>query len=171
MRGLALVVAALTLLVSASARAQLDQPVEHPQDSDSEPQPSASPWSRYQSKVRAYPPSPEWTQDRFATSTRFWLLDPGVYEVQMWFRTRVPHVDPMTGVRGPAEVLWQHEIEIGLFPHIQLDLYENLTLNVDDSGRRFESEGARAAGHRVRKDWFSSPIDAAARAGDGAPGR
>ena len=144
MRGLALVVAALTLLVSASARAQLDQPVEHPQDSDSEPQPSASPWSRYQSKVRAYPPSPEWTQDRFATSTRFWLLDPGVYEVQMWFRTRVPHVDPMTGGRGPAEFLWQHEVEIGLYPHIQLDLYENLTFNVDDTGHRgIQQEGVQ----------------------------
>jgi hypothetical protein len=137
-------VAAL-LMMPAPARAQLDQPVEHPQDSDSAPAPEpVSPWQRYQSHVKAHPTSPEWTQDRMFTSTRFWLLDPGTYEVQMWLRTRIPHVDGMTGLRGPAEFLWQHEIEIGIFPHLQIDLYENLTFNVDDSGKRgIQQEGVQ----------------------------
>jgi hypothetical protein len=134
---------ALTLLLLPSvAWAQLDAPAENPQDSDSAPPPEPqSPLQRYQSRVKAHPPSPEWTQDRFATSTRFWLLDPGVYEVETWLRTRVPHVDPMTGVRGPNEYLWQQEIEIGLYPHIQIDLYENLVN--DDGTHNLEQEGVQ----------------------------
>lgn len=137
MRALAI----LILLAPSVVRAQMDQPLEHPQDEDSAPPRSESPWSRYQSRVRAYPPSPEWTQDRFATSTRFWLLDPGTYEVQTWLRTRIPHVDPMTRARGPNEYLWQHEIEIGLFPHVQIDLYENL-IN-DDGTSNLKQEGVQ----------------------------
>jgi hypothetical protein len=120
--------ALFVLLAPAIVHAQLDQPVEAP------PPATETPWSRYQSRVKAHPPSPEWTQDRLFTSTRFWLLDPGVYEVQMWLRTRIPH--EQMGVRGPAELLWQHEIEIGLFPHLQLDLYENLNFNEDATGKR-----------------------------------
>lgn len=94
------------------------------------------------SRVRARPRSPEWTQDRTFTSTRFWLLDPGTYEVQMWFRTRIPH--EVAGVRGPAQFLWQHEVEIGVFPHVQIDLYENLSFNVDENGRRgIQQEGVQ----------------------------
>lgn len=138
MRAFALVI----LLLPAAARAQLDQPLEHPQDQDSGPPAGEStPWSRYQSKVKAHPPSPEWTQDRFATSTRFWLLDPGTYEVQTWLRTRLPHVDPATGARGPNEYLWQHEIEIGIYPHVQIDLYENL-IN-DDGSHDLKQEGVQ----------------------------
>lgn len=130
----------MLLAVPTSARAQLDQPVEHPQDQDSEPSPVEPP-SRYQSRVKAHPTTPAWTQDRFATSTRFWLLDPGTYEVQTWLRTRIPHVNPMTGVRGPSELLWQHEVEIGLFPHLQIDLYENL-IN-DDGSHTLKQEGVQ----------------------------
>jgi hypothetical protein len=78
------------------------------------------PPSRYQSFVRAHRPSPDWTQDRSFTSTRFWLLDPGNFEVQTWARTRI-----FDG--APNELLLQQEIEVGLFPHVQLDLYENLS--------------------------------------------
>jgi hypothetical protein len=137
-------------LVPTLARAQRDQPVEHPADqvapeampTTEPPKGSESGWSRYQSRVRGHRPSPEWTQDRMFTATRFWLLDPGTYEAQMWFRTRVPHEN--MGTRGPAEFLWQHEIEIGLFPHIQLDLYENLTFNVNETGSRgIQQEGVQ----------------------------
>jgi hypothetical protein len=119
------------VLVPSLAWAQLDQPVEAPQ---APPKPSPSPWSRYQSKVKAHAPSPEWTQDRFATSTRFWLLDPGTYEAQAWLRTRVFR-------DGPNEYLWQNEIEIGLFPHVQLDLYENLVN--DDGTSNLKQEGVQ----------------------------
>jgi hypothetical protein len=87
-------------------------------------------------KVRAHIPSPEWTQDRSFTSTRFWLLDPGTYEVETWLRTRIPH--PIAGRRGENEYLWQHEVEIGLFPHLQIDLYENLIHDVATTPLRQE---------------------------------
>jgi len=38
-------------------------------------------------------------------------------------------------------------------------LYGRIGFAVDDSGRRFESNAARAAGNRVRSEWLSSPID------------
>lgn len=137
-----LAAAVAALLLPALAHAQLDQPVEPPQDSDSVPTAEpTSPWQRYQSRVKAHPTSPEWTQDRTFTSTRLWLLDPGVYEVQTWLRTRIPHVDPMTGARGPNEYLWQHEIEIGVYPHIQIDLYENLVN--DDGTHNLKQEGVQ----------------------------
>jgi hypothetical protein len=104
--------------------------------------------SRYQSTVSGHRPSPEWTQDRSFTSTRFWLLDPGQFEVETWLRTRIQHqfTDPATGLssRAPAEILLQGEVEIGLAPHLQIDLYENLTFNVDASGSRgVQQEGVQ----------------------------
>ncbi len=83
-----------------------------------------SPVQSYRARVRAHQPSPEWTQDRSFTSTRFWLLDPGSYEVETWLRTRIPH--EIAGARGENEYLWMHEIEMGVYPHVQIDLYENL---------------------------------------------
>jgi hypothetical protein len=69
----------------------------------------------------------------------------------------------------------QHAVEIAdrtaaIDPISIRALYRTIGFAVDDSGRRFESEGARAAGNRVRKDWFSSPIGTAG-AGDGASTR
>src|SRR5512143_3226006 len=61
----------LILLVPLPARAQLDAPAEAPLP---EKQP---PGDHFRSMVRGHRPSPEWTQDRSFTSTRFWLLDPG----------------------------------------------------------------------------------------------
>ena len=94
----------------------------------------------YAALVRGHKPSPEWTQDRLFTSTRFWLLDPGEFEVEAWLRVRVP--GEVDGVRGPTEVLWQSEVEIGLVPHVQLDIYENVTFNQDENGQRgIQQEG------------------------------
>src|SRR5262245_61980549 len=65
--------------------------------------------------------SPEFTQDRTFGATRFWKLDEGVYEAEVWWRLRDP--------RGPGHYhLVQAELEIGLSPRIQLDLYENLLI-------------------------------------------
>src|SRR6185369_13759380 len=127
----------LLLLSTTTASAQKDAPPEppdlpsKPSDEKKPAEPPAltppppflppPPLSRDQALVRAHRPSPAWTQDRSFTSTRFWLLDPGNYEVEMWMRTRIPH--EIGGVRGPAEVRWQHEIEIGVVPHLQIDLY------------------------------------------------
>jgi hypothetical protein len=151
------------MLLPAVAWAQLDQPPEPvlppPPPPVVQPPPTAP--SKYQALVRAHKPSPEWTQDRSFTSTRFWLLDPGSYEVETWLRTRVPH--EIAGVRGPAELLMQHEIEIGLVPHLQIDLYENLTFNVDPDGvRRVQQEGnqieARIAIPSYYGQVFANPV-------------
>jgi hypothetical protein len=67
--------------------------------------------------VRA-PQSPAWTQDRNFPGTRFWALDPGRIELEAWYRGKVPRHE------GPDH-LFQVEAEIGLYPRIQLDVYEN----------------------------------------------
>jgi hypothetical protein len=166
LRPLALLVGGLSL-VAAPAFAQLDVPPEPPNlppppTANQPPPPSTNPAvpvptatpaptdpgaqpdprNPYKSLIRAHKPSPTWTQDRNFTSTRFWLLDPGQYEVETWLRTRIQH-DFGTG-RDPAEMLFQNEIEIGVAPHLQIDLYENMTFNVDDTGNRsIQQEGVQ----------------------------
>jgi hypothetical protein len=120
-----------------------------------------SPVPHYRAVVHPRPPSPQWTQDRSFTSTRFWLLDPGTFEVEMWLRTRVfPEVN---GVRAPYEILWQHEIEMGVWPHLQIDLYENITFNAGDDGKRgIQQEGnqieARIAIPSYYGQYFGNPV-------------
>src|SRR5258707_1324071 len=125
-------------LVAAPAWAQLDVPPEPPDLPAAPPPPNAPPPtappvpagplpslptpapaaeplppppdSPYRSLIKAHKPSPTWTQDRSFTSTRFWLLDPGQYEVETWLRTRIQH--DFGGGRDPAEFLFQNEIEI-----------------------------------------------------------
>jgi tellurite resistance-related uncharacterized protein len=141
------------LLAPALAAAQRDAPPE--------PALPEKPSSYYSTVVRAHRPSPSWTQDRSFTSTRFWLLDPGSFEVETWFRTRIYPV--VNGVRAPAELLMQHEIEIGVWPHLQIDLYENMTFNVEDDGvRRAQQEGnqieARIAIPSYYGQMFANPV-------------
>ncbi len=71
-----------------------------------------------QTTVTANRLSPDRTQDRVFSGSRFWLLDPGQYEVEVWVSDKFKrdHSD---------EGLLQVEIEIGLAPHLQLDLYQN----------------------------------------------
>lgn len=154
MRGLAFlaILAAPTL-----AWAQRDAPPDAPLPE----KPAQSSPGYYASVVRAHRPSPTWTQDRSFTSTRFWLLDPGTFEVETWLRTRIPH--SIDGVRAPAELLMQHEIEIGVWPHVQIDLYENITFNVEDDGvRRAQQEGnqieARIAIPSYYGQMFANPV-------------
>lgn len=65
--------------------------------------------------------SPAETQDRQFSTTRFWLLDPGRYEVEVWWSNKYQP-------DGTSEGLLQAEIEIGLAPHLQLDLYQNVSM-------------------------------------------
>jgi len=79
-------------------------------------------------------PSPEWTQDRTFPGTRFWKLDPGRYEVEQWWRTRKPRDEA-------AYHILQTELEFGLTPRIQFDLYENLIIKdgkLDHEGNQIE---------------------------------
>jgi hypothetical protein len=62
----------------------------------------------------------------------------------------------------------QHAIEIAnqttaVDPGSIRALYGTIGFAVDDSGRRFESNGARAAGIRVRSEWLSSPTNVVGR--------
>jgi hypothetical protein len=158
----------------SQALAQLDVPPEPPLPPPPSPAPLAVPLppppaarpllpappgppAKYQAVVLAR--SPEWTQDRSFISTRFWRLDPGNFEVQTWFRTRV-FDDPKA---NPTEFLLQQEIEMGVAPHLQIDLYENLTFNVDESGHRgVQQEGnqieARIAIPRYYGQIFANPV-------------
>jgi hypothetical protein len=116
---------------------------------------ASPPLTRYQARVRAHRPSPEWTQDRSFTSTRFWLLDPGNFEVQSWVRTRIYD-------HQPTEVLLQQEVEIGLIPHLQIDLYENI-VNLDANGNNnWSQEGvqleARIAIPSYYGQLFGNPV-------------
>jgi len=101
--------AILSVLISAAAIAQ--QPMGMPARA---PRP---PDERYE--IVAHP-SPEFTQDRVMPGTRFWLLDEGNRELQVWYRPKV--------ARGSNDTshLWQLEVEVGLLPHVQLDVYENI---------------------------------------------
>lgn len=76
--------------------------------------------------------SPEFTQDRTLPGTRFWLLDPGNKEVQFWYRPKVDR-----GAHDTSHLL-QAEIEIGVLPHLQLDLYQNV---VKEPGADWKHEG------------------------------
>ena len=150
------VVVVLLLLIGMGTRAWAQQ--DAPPEPVLGPPPVAKP--AYKTTVRTRP-SPDWTQDRSFTSTRFWLLDPGSFEVQAWLRTRFPH--SVGGVRGPATLLWQHEVEIGVVPHLQIDIYENLTINADEKGHRVvQQEGvqieARVAIPSYYGQMFGNPV-------------
>jgi hypothetical protein len=73
----------------------------------------------YETRVLSFSPSPPVTQTRLFAGSRFWRLDPGQYEVELW-------ADWQHGRDGTDSFLYQAEVEIGLTSHIQLDLYENL---------------------------------------------
>ncbi len=181
-RSFAYAAASLVLALSPAAHAQLDVPPEPP-DQPQQPPPAQQqkppptvvppvpppplpPGQRpedidsgpYRSVVHA---SPQWTQDRSFTSTRFWRLDPGTYEVETWLRTRIQH--EFNGSREPAELLFQNEIEIGLTKHLQIDIYENLTFNVEDDGKRgIQQEGvqleARISLGSYYNQYFLNPV-------------
>lgn len=77
-------------------------------------------------------PSPEATQDRTFPGTRFWKLDKGRHEFEIWWQVRDPRSDP-------AYSIVQLEYEVGLTDRIQLDLYENFT----DKGGEWTVEGTK----------------------------
>jgi hypothetical protein len=89
--------------------------------------------------VKGTPRSPPWTQGRAWNSTRFWLLDPGEMEVEVWYSTRINH----NGERGDVQHLWQVEYMVGVLPHVQLDVYFNYAHDKDGG---FHIEGAQIEG-------------------------
>jgi hypothetical protein len=89
----------------------------------------------YETRVTSYRSSPPETQSRLFAGARFWRLDPGRYEVELWWSDEHDK-------SGADQHLYQVEIEIGLTPHIQLDLYENLQVlpgqNLSQEGNQIE---------------------------------
>jgi hypothetical protein len=85
--------------------------------------------------------SPAYTQDRVFGASRFWKLDPGRYEVEVWWDEKFKRDEP-------NESLLKFEIEIGLTDHIQLDIYQNFILSNgqwDIEGNQIELRYAFAA--------------------------
>ncbi len=80
--------------------------------------------------------SPEATQDRTFPGTRFWKLDRGHQEFELWWRFRFAH---KSAPNTPEYNIVQLEYEYGLTDRIQLDLYENLT----DEGGTWTREGTQ----------------------------
>jgi hypothetical protein len=82
-------------------------------------------------RVQTYRPSPSDTQIREFTQTRMWVLDPGRYTVEQWWTGQLGGQ-----VNGPAadHSFFQSEIEMGVAPHIQVDIYLNLEMVQNDTG-------------------------------------
>jgi hypothetical protein len=78
----------------------------------------------YSATVSGPRPSPEHTQDRNFAGTRFWLVDPGRFEVESWWDQKLKR-------DGSSENLLQLEVEIGIAPHLQLDLYQNFKVGAE----------------------------------------
>jgi len=71
--------------------------------------------------VKGGPRSPSWTQSRTFTGTRFWRLDPGQQEFELWYSARLKK-------DGDPEVnrhLWQAEYMVSLIRGLQFDVYFN----------------------------------------------
>lgn len=120
---------------------------------------------QYETRVLSFQPSPEVTQSRLFASTRFWRLDPGAYEVETWWRVRK--------TAEGTEHLFQAEVEIGLTPHLQLDLYENLQLlpgqSLAQEGNQLEARYSFAS--RYGETWGNPTLYLEWHPRHGAPDR
>ena len=65
--------------------------------------------------------SPAWTQSRTFAATRFWRLDRGQQEFELWYSVRARK----DGVDGDTRHLWQVEYMVSLIRGVQLDVYAN----------------------------------------------
>jgi hypothetical protein len=92
-----------------------------------------APEPQYATRVVGYYPSPSFTQDREFTNTRLWVLDPGKVTVEQWWTGSfgAPAAAPSL---YPGDQFFQTEVELGVAPRVQLDIYANTELNQDASG-------------------------------------
>ncbi|HEY3351974.1 MAG TPA: hypothetical protein VGQ83_01875 [Polyangia bacterium] len=96
------------------------------------PPPSSQPAPAYETVVTG---SPMWTQDRNFLGTRFWKLDPGKVELELWWRPEWYRGDE------PSRHRTQLELELGLTKRLQLDIYQRFVSRVDGGERNFSYEG------------------------------
>jgi hypothetical protein len=88
---------------------------------------------RYTTRVISFRPAPSFTQDREFTTTRVWVLDPGKFTVEQWWNGffGAPRAQPNP---YPDDQFFQTEIEMGIAPHLQVDIYANDEFDQDASG-------------------------------------
>ncbi len=82
-------------------------------------------------------PSTEASQDRTFPGTRFWKLDKGKMEFEIWWRRRELERKETDASFGDGFNIVQVEFEVGITDRIQIDIYENLTnRNADKDWQR-----------------------------------
>ena len=112
--------------------------------------PEPPPQFPYQSRVSAHKPSPVWTQDRGFSTTRFWVLDPGTIQIETWAYARIYPTRPeRNGARNPASMRFFEEIEWGVAPHLQIDLYGDFHYDLQSDNQRHLSYEAWRAELRI----------------------
>ncbi|MGZ3419768.1 MAG: hypothetical protein ACXVEE_17975 [Polyangiales bacterium] len=99
--------------------------------------------------------SPSWTQTRSFAATRFWRLDKGEQEVELWWSARL-HKDG----EDPAinRHLFQIEYMVSLVKGLQLDVYANYEYEV---GKGTRIEGAQIEARIAPWDYgkiFANPV-------------
>jgi hypothetical protein len=79
--------------------------------------------------------SPAFTQDRVFAGSPFWRLDSGSYAVEVWVDDKL----------RTHEGLLQLALEVGIAPHLQLDLYESFNFGTAGFSRQGEQLELRVA--------------------------
>jgi hypothetical protein len=87
----------------------------------------------YATRVISYEPSPVYSQNREFTNARLWVLDPGKYVVEQWWTGSFgsPRANPSAYPNGQ---FFQTEIEMGIAPHVQVDIYANYEFGQNSTG-------------------------------------
>jgi hypothetical protein len=88
----------------------------------------------YMTRVQTYRPSPSDTQIREFSQTRLWVLDPGRYTVEQWWTGKLGGNVGGTDPNAPNDSFFQSEIEMGIAPHVQVDIYLNLEMEANETG-------------------------------------
>jgi hypothetical protein len=95
--------------------------------------PEPPPDAGYTTRVYGHRDSPAFTQDREFTSTRVWVLDPGRFTVEQWWNGYWGASNAQPGPNADDH-FFQTEIEMGVAPHCQVDIYANYEFNEDANG-------------------------------------
>jgi hypothetical protein len=99
-------------------------------------------------------PSPVASQDRTFPGTRFWKLDKGKMEFEIWWRRRELERKETDASFGDGFNIIQLEFEIGITDRIQLDVYENLWNRDKGAGQ----DGWRREGTQIETRIAVDPV-------------
>ncbi len=96
---------------------------------------------------------PQWTTQRPFTTTRVYVLPPGVMQVEQWVR-------PTWNRDGTMEYRFLEEYAIGLPHRFQLDIYERWNSEPNDADRhRANHEGNQIELRYALADWGVIPLN------------